>query len=437
MNRFRLVAVATALAATGFATQAQGLLQADWTVQTPVIAAPGDGDDPAIWLHPTDSSKSLVIATAKNGGLRVYDLNATQVQSLLNANATVDGVNQASRLNNVDVQYGFKLADGSRADVAVFTDRGQDRLRMFMITDTPGAPLQEIAMSSSSPSRLYPNGIGTGQAIGTQATGYGITLWRDQGADKLYALVNQRREAVVSQFELVATSDGFKTSLVNTWQFPTTFQGTALSAGSRRQFEGMVVDQQTGMLFAAQEDVGIWRINLNTGAADSAPIVRSQEFDPSSPLVADVEGLTIRYGANGSGALLVSSQGNSTFQVFDRSSYGYLGGFTIAKTGVADSGVDNSDGMDVTSFALPGFEKGLVVVHDGFNGLPQADNTTNFKYVPWQNVVGTLPSALSAYLDPVAGFDPRNVGVVPEPGSWLLMAGGVAALMGRRALTRR
>lgn len=429
----RATAVAVIALAAGPGARAAPLPQVDWTLQTPVIAAPGDGDDPAIWLHPTDPTKSLVIATAKNGGLRVYDLNAAQVQSLLPGSALVDGSNQASRLNNVDVQYGFKLADGSRADVAVFTDRGQDRLRMFRITGTPGAPLQEIAMSASSPSRLYPVSPGTtGQAIGTQATGYGITLWRDQSTDRLYALVNQRREAVVSRFELTAVSDGFKSTLVDTWNFPTTFQGTGLTAGSRRQFEGMVVDQQTGMLFAAQEDVGIWRVNLRTGVADATPILRSKEFDPSSPLVSDVEGLTIRYGANGAGALLVSSQGNSTFHAYDRGSYGYLGGFTIAKAGTADSSVDNSDGMDVTSFALPGFGKGLLVVHDGFNGLPQADNTTNFKFVPWENVVGALPDTLSAYLDPVAGFDPRNMGPVPEPGSWLLMAGGLAAMLARR-----
>jgi 3-phytase len=149
IRKLHQLALAMAVAAVSIEGHAQGLPQVDWTKQTPVIGAPGDGDDPAIWLHPTDASKSLVIATAKNGGLRVYDLNAAQVQSFLNATASVDGVNQASRLNNVDVQYGFKLFDGTRADVAVFTDRGQDRLRMFKITDTPGAPLQEIAMSAS------------------------------------------------------------------------------------------------------------------------------------------------------------------------------------------------------------------------------------------------------------------------------------------------
>ena len=32
-----------------------------------------DADDPAIWRNPADPDRSLVVATAKEGGLRVYD----------------------------------------------------------------------------------------------------------------------------------------------------------------------------------------------------------------------------------------------------------------------------------------------------------------------------------------------------------------------------
>ncbi|MFX8024270.1 phytase, partial [Acinetobacter baumannii] len=86
------------------------------------------------------------------------------------------------------------------------------------------------------------------------------------------------------------------------------------------------------------------------------------EFDGNSPLTSDIEGLTIRYGANGKGVVIASSQGDSTFAAFDRQTFAYLGGFKVGKNGVAGSGVDNSDGADVTSFGLPGFEKGLLVV---------------------------------------------------------------------------
>ncbi len=41
-----------------------------------------DMDDPALWVHPQDRGRSLVLAAAKRGGLRVYDLQARQVQRL-------------------------------------------------------------------------------------------------------------------------------------------------------------------------------------------------------------------------------------------------------------------------------------------------------------------------------------------------------------------
>jgi 3-phytase len=40
------------------------------------------GDDPAIWVHPDDSDRSLVVTTAKEGGLRVYSVAATELQSV-------------------------------------------------------------------------------------------------------------------------------------------------------------------------------------------------------------------------------------------------------------------------------------------------------------------------------------------------------------------
>ncbi|WP_417198449.1 phytase [Streptomyces stelliscabiei] len=41
-----------------------------------------DADDPAIWRNPADPAAVVVVATAKEGGLRVYDLDARPVQSL-------------------------------------------------------------------------------------------------------------------------------------------------------------------------------------------------------------------------------------------------------------------------------------------------------------------------------------------------------------------
>ena len=66
-----------------------------------------DPDDPAIWIHPADPSKSLMLGTDKmesTGGLYVFGLDGALRQSI----APLD------RPNNVDVEYGFRRGEDSR-----------------------------------------------------------------------------------------------------------------------------------------------------------------------------------------------------------------------------------------------------------------------------------------------------------------------------------
>src|SRR5689334_5095147 len=84
--------------------------------ETEPVPHGGDAaDDPAVWLHPTDPAKSLILGTDKQGGLIAYDLAGKPLQT----------VSPQSRPNNVDVLYDLPLDDqGTRADVAVATTRG-------------------------------------------------------------------------------------------------------------------------------------------------------------------------------------------------------------------------------------------------------------------------------------------------------------------------
>lgn len=387
-------------------------------LETPTIAeAIGDADDPAVWLHPTDASKSLVITAIKNGGGRVYDLGASQVQ-VLDPFAVSSG---NSRINNVDVQYGFRLNDGSRVDIAVGTDRGQDVFRVWKIDAAASAnPL--VYIGSANPTRAFVDKPdGTANPVSAQNTAYGMALWRDAAADRTYVLATQRSQARIAQFELVAQADGtVNTQWVRDWSFASMALGGSTVPLAGKQFEGMVVDQQTGMLYAGQEDVGIWRVNLKTGAAEANPFVLSKTYDPSSPLQADIEGLTIYYGGKGSGYLLASSQGDNSFGVFDRQgANAYLGSFAVTEAGGIDS-VQESDGADVTPVSLPGFAQGLFITQDGDN---QAEGGTNFKYVSWGAVAGEM----NLQVDTLS-YDPRNPLPVPEPQTYALMLLGLAGV---------
>lgn len=68
-------------------------------------ALPHDTDDPSIWIHPTDASKSIIVGTDKDtdGGLYAFDLKGKIV-----AKSEV-----LKRPNNVDIAYGLVI-DGKK-----------------------------------------------------------------------------------------------------------------------------------------------------------------------------------------------------------------------------------------------------------------------------------------------------------------------------------
>ncbi|MGK7951779.1 MAG: phytase [Xenococcaceae cyanobacterium] len=135
------------------------------------------------------------------------------------------------------------------------------------------------------------------------------------------------------------------------------------------------------------------------------------QFATETPsLVPDVEGLTIYYGEDSNGYLLASSQGDSTFAIYDRAgSNSYLEKFAI-------DNVEESDGADVINLPLGDkFSAGLLVVQDGSNEpavvFPDPEDgeiqnfNTNFKYVSLADFADILPE-IPAY-NP-NNFDPRN-----------------------------
>ena len=88
-----------------------------------------DPDDPAIWIHPTDPSQSLIVGTDKNpedGALYVFDLDGK--------NLPEKTVRPLLRVNNVDIEYGLPLG-GEMVDIAVTTERGAKKIRVYSLPD--------------------------------------------------------------------------------------------------------------------------------------------------------------------------------------------------------------------------------------------------------------------------------------------------------------
>ncbi len=362
--------------------------QDDEDAETPLL---GDSDDPAIWVNPENGDESLVIGTLKDGGLATFDLQGNVVQTV-----SPDEFGDI-RYNNVDLVYGFDLG-GESVDLAVASDRENDTLAIFKVN--PDTKQLEDVTADGILDTIF--GVDDGEA-----TAYGLATYTSPVSGTSYAFVTQADGNQVAQLELVDDGGRVSANVVRVLDLPVPTGDAADS-----QSEGIVVDQELGFLYVSlEEQVGILKFSAEPNGGDSFQVIQSVDADY---LVPDIEGLSIYYGAEGSGYLIANSQGDSSYAVFSREGTNeYLGSFVVGDNGGIDQ-VNESDGLDVINVALGStFPSGLLVLQDGAND-PQnvveddeelENNSTNFKFVSWESVAGAFENPLD--ID-TTSYDPRN-----------------------------
>ena len=298
----------------------------------PVASADDAADDPAIWRNPRDPARSLVVATDKQAGIHVYDLAGKRLS-----------YTPAPRLNNVDLREA-----GGRIIVAASdrADEAQAHVSLFEL-DSATARLRTLGR--------FP--VGAGEA-------YGMCLWTRARDHALFGFV-VLKDGRIDQVSIEATSSGMVVRTVRSMKLGT-------------QSEGCVVDDRTGQLYVAEEDVGLWRFAADP-AAPTTPISIARV--DGRTLVADAEGLALAPAGKRGGYLVVSSQGDNAYTLYRLPDVRYAGRFRIG--GGAIDGTSETDGIDLMlgNFG-PAFSAGLMVAQDGDN----APATQNFKYVSWAAV---------------------------------------------------
>ncbi|TKB51780.1 phytase [Ferrimonas aestuarii] len=314
-------------------------------VESDIADRPGDTmDDPAIWVHPTQPELSRVIGTNKRWGLLSFDMQGNQLQGLA-----------VGKVNNVDLRQGVMLG-GKLRDIGVASNRDVDGLTLFEV-------------SAEGEMTLLPPQPTTLKEI------YGLCL-AQPGKDRLQVFANDK-SGRVEQLDLVWDGTGLKAEPLGEFSVPS-------------QPEGCVVDDKAQRLFLGEEDQGIWVFDLSSGVAKDGKLIANIGGTNGEFLHDDVEGLALYHGDEP--YLVVSSQGNDSYLLYQAEPpYAYQGRFRIginAKLGI--DGSAETDGLAVTSKAVGSgpWAKGMVVVQDGRNRLPDAYH--NFKWVPWQAVLQTL-----------------------------------------------
>ena len=329
--------------------------QVEATVETdPVRSELGDdaADDPAIWINHQDPSQSRIIGTNKKAGLNVYDLAGKELYFY-----------PVGRVNNVDVRQQVAMGD-TTMDVVVASNRTNNSLAVFTVKHPTG----ELIEATETP------------LISSVGEVYGICLYHDKQSGKLFSFINGK-DGMVEQWELSASPDQkISGSVVRTFNLAS-------------QPEGMVADDETGILYIGEEEQCAWKYDAKPDGNNTGK--RIPLSDKSNSMIAfDIEGVTLYKGHSGKGYLLVSSQGNNSYAVFEREGNNkYIGSFAI-KDGAID-GTQETDGIDVTNLNLgTQFPNGFFIVQDGDNKDGDTKVTQNFKLVAWEKIANSFDPPL-------------------------------------------
>ncbi len=296
---------------------------------TPVNRFGDAADDPAIWINPIASERSLILGTDKKGGLNVYNLQGQQLQHL-----------PVGRVNNVDVRNQVRFKN-QRVSIAVASNRNTNTLTVFLI----------------DPESLVLTVVGD---VTTDLTDvYGLCMY--QHNDTTDVFVNST-DGQYRRYSLFSSADTLATE---TARF-------ALNS----QPEGCVADDQHQRLYMGEEQYGIWLMDLQANSFTPKLIATV-----NNKVHADIEGMAL-FDVDDTRYLIVSSQGNDRYGVYQADApYTLLGTFAIeANYATSIDGSSETDGLDATSLQInPHFPDGLLVVQDGHNIIP-SDNQ-NFKLV--------------------------------------------------------
>lgn len=320
-------------------------------VETPSV--PGDPDDPAIWIHPTDPSQSLVLGTDKErpGGVYVYDLQGNELPDRHQL-----GMDKA---NNVDIEYGFPLGE-ELVDIAVVTEMKEDRLRVFRLPEmTPidggGLPVFE----GESGGEAEPAGVGIYKRPSDDA--FFLHVSRDEGPADGYLWTYQLLDAGDGTVELdYVRSFG-------------SFSGD-------KDIETVIVDDELGYLYYSDEFTAIHKYHADPDHPDADVLLARFALDDD--YLEAREGMTLFRRPDGTGYLIVSDQLRNVMKVYRREGEPNDPHAHVLLTSFRTTSIE-TDGIEASPVDFGGeFADGLFVSHT---------DEGHFQLYRWADIAVLLP----------------------------------------------
>ncbi|GGF74131.1 phytase [Wenyingzhuangia marina] len=305
----------------------------------PVQSNDDAADDACVWINQKDVNASLIIGTNKKQGLCTYNLQG----ELLNNDPV-------GKVNNVDIRDHFYFK-GDTISVVTASNRTNNTITVHQIH--ADGTLENIAKDSIK-SNLKEV--------------YGLCMYQNSG--NTYVFISGK-DGGVEKWQLIAQENGVVGVLIST-----------IFVGS--QTEGMVADDELGFVYIAEEDVALWKYNANNLEETRTLVAKTSDVNMKD----DFEGVTLYKQENNTGFVILSSQGNNSYAMFDRVTNKYIKSFTLEDGGI--DGTNDTDGIDVTSGSFKDFPKGFFIAQDGTNMDGSVKKNQNFKIVDFRDVLEGL-----------------------------------------------
>ena len=202
MLRSCLLAAAASLVLVAGCTSAPSVLSHQVFVKASMETAPagarGDAaDDPALWLHPEDAAKSLILGTNKQEGLVVYNLDGSEAQRL-----------PIGLINNVDVRQSAERS----YDIAIASNDQVNAISVFFVDRATASVSHagDISTNTTEP--------------------YGICQGRENGDDLAGVTY---KDGTIQIWKLSATPDALSGEMLRSAKLATQLEGCVWSRGLR------------------------------------------------------------------------------------------------------------------------------------------------------------------------------------------------------------
>lgn len=304
-----------------------------------------DTDDPAIWINPSDVSKSLIIGTDKEngGGIYAYDLEGKIVTKYTNM----------ARPNNVDITYNF-LYNNQLIDIVVVTERNAHSIRVFKLPELTPIDQQDLFVFEGETAQEYNEPMG-------------IALYQKQEGDinKQYVVVGRKNGPATGylwQYELVDTNGKLSIDLVRKFG----------NYSGKKEIEAIAVDQELGYVYYSDETKGVRKYY-----ADPEKGNEELAFFAQNDAKRDHEGIAIYKKEDDTGYIIISDQQDNSILVYKREGEDNNAHQHNLITKIPVSAIE-CDGLEVTSLPLnQQFNKGLLVM---------MSNGKVFHYYDWKMI---------------------------------------------------